>query len=413
MRYVLAGSGGRGTNMFARPVVERFSDRAELVALFDHNTHRMKVACQALGRELPTFTHFDRMLGELQPDGVIVATVDRTHSEFIVKALNKDKLVICEKPVCVSDSQCRDILGAADASKGKVIVTHNARYGAAACAIKSAILEGKVGEVLRLHFEEHLDRVHGADYFRRWHRRKENSGGLLVHKACHQFDLLNWFADARPRTVYARGALRVYGKNGPFRSARCRGCPHADKCDYYVDLFKVDRYRKLYLEAEKEDGYIRDGCVFAEEIDIEDQVSAVVEYDNGVLMSYDLCAYSPYEGSRIVVDGIQGRLEYNSVHSTGWLKGSERFRGGPLKPGESLSLLSSDGKAELIEIHRVKGSHGGADTLILQDLFGEKGEDPLNRQASLMDGIQAVLIGAGANISMETGEPVEIQALLG
>ncbi len=412
MRYVLAGVGSRGINMFARPLTTSFRDRAELVGLFDHNTLRLQAACELLERDLPTFTDFDRMLGELALEGVIVATKDSTHAQFVVKALQADKLVISEKPLCVNEGQCRDILAAAERSKGRGIVTHNARYGPAVSQVKRLLQEGKVGEVLRLHFEEHLDRVHGADYFRRWHRRKENSGGLLIHKASHHFDFLNWFAGARPRTVFASGSLRVYGKNGPFRGTRCCDCPHANECDYYVDIFKVERYRKLYREAEGEDGYYRDGCVFAEEIDIEDQAAVTVEYDNGILLSYALCAYSPYEGARLLVDGTRGRIELNSVSTTTWLKGPERFQTAPLKPGSSLMFCSPDGRSEAIEIPRVEGGHGGADSLLQQDLFGEKTEDPLSRQATLMEGIQAVLVGAAANISIAGAEPVDVQSLL-
>lgn len=61
--------------------------------------------------------------------------------------------------------------------------------------IKELIHEGCVGDILSVHFEWMLDTEHGADYFRRWHRKKENSGGLLVHKATHHFDMVNWLID--------------------------------------------------------------------------------------------------------------------------------------------------------------------------------------------------------------------------
>ena len=60
-----------------------------------------------------------------------------------------------------------------------------------------------------MHFEWALDTVHGADYFRRWHRDKKNSGGLLVHKSSHHFDLVNWWIGDVPARVYARGGLQV------------------------------------------------------------------------------------------------------------------------------------------------------------------------------------------------------------
>lgn len=412
-RYGIVGLGSRGLLMFATPLLRDFAGRVELVAFFDQNKRRLENAQKALERKIPIYTDFDKMLSEASPDGVIVTTRDSTHAEFMIKALKAGKRAISEKPLCVDVAQCRDILSAAQESSAEGLVTHNARYGSASTEIKRWITEGKLGTILRMHFDEILDRVHGADYFRRWHRRKANSGGLLIHKASHHFDLLNWFAESLPETVYAQGALRVYGKNGPFRHQRCRGCPHAEKCDYYVDLFQKEVYRGLYLEAEDEDGYIRDGCVFDEEIDIEDQASVIINYQNGILVSYTLCAYAPYEGHRIVIEGTLGRLESDSVGLTTWLTGPERFKESPRPHGRRLMFYSPDGKSEEIEVKVVKGGHGGSDVLLREDIFGKPTEDPLNRKAPLEEGIQAVLVGAAANQSIATGSPVKVQELLG
>ena len=411
-RYAVAGVGGRGLGMFARPLVTEFADRAVLVALFDSNTTRLEFACKDLGRDIPTFTDFDRMLREANPDAVVIATKDSTHAEFMVKTLAGGKRAICEKPLCVNAEQCRQIAKAAKASRAEGVVTHNVRYGPMASLIKQLVMEGKVGRLLRMHFEEHLDRVHGADYFRRWHRRKENSGGLLIHKASHHFDWLNWIVDALPATVYAQGDLRVYGKNGPLRSPRCHGCPHASRCDYYVDYFASARMRAMYFDAEQVDGYLRDGCVFAEEIDIEDQAAAIIRYANGVLASYTLCAYAPYEGHKMQLEGTLGRLEYDVVGETGWLPGAKKFGKSPRPTGEALMFYSPEGRGERIEAPSLEGEHGGSDPLLRRDLFGEPRPDPLRRKAPLWEGLQAVLIGAAANHSIATGKPVDVQSLL-
>ena len=55
-----------------------------------------------------------------------------------------------------------------------------------------------------------LDTRHGAEYFHRWHRMRGNSGSLLVHKATHHFDLVNWWIDDIPEEVFAHGSLRYY-----------------------------------------------------------------------------------------------------------------------------------------------------------------------------------------------------------
>ncbi len=115
-----------------------------------------------------------------------------------------------------------------------------------------------------MHFEWLLDIRHGADYFRRWHRDKANSGGLLVHKSGHHFDLVNWWLGAAPVRAFAKGRLSFYGDNGKRhgyardydRVARLRRAPRTtrSRCTWPATRGCKD----LYLDAEDEDGYLRD-----------------------------------------------------------------------------------------------------------------------------------------------------------
>ena len=106
-------------------------------------------------------------------------------------------------------------------------------------------------DITSVDFHWYLDTSHGADYFRRWHRLVECSGSLWVHKASHHFDLLNWWIDSDPESVYALGALNHYGKNGTIRAENCRTCPHTDKCKFFFDITKNKNYMELYVVNEK------------------------------------------------------------------------------------------------------------------------------------------------------------------
>src|SRR4030095_1468401 len=114
-----------------------------------------------------------------------------------------------EKPMCTDEEQCQAIV---DASKEaarrngkKITVTFNARHSPEAKRIKKLLMEKAVGDLVSVDFHEYLDTSHGADYYRRWHRLKQNSGTLLVHKASHHFDLANWWLDSTPMSVTASG----------------------------------------------------------------------------------------------------------------------------------------------------------------------------------------------------------------
>jgi predicted dehydrogenase len=414
-RYVVAGAGARGIDMFIKPLLRSFPHYCELVALFDHNPLRMRAANEHLGADLPAYTDFDRMLCEAKPDAVVVATRDSTHAEYIIRALAAGKRVISEKPVATDARQLSEILRAAAHHRPRgalCLVTHNMRYHTGLAEMRRLIQAGAIGDIKAVNFHENLDRHHGADYFRRWHRAKENSGGLLVHKASHHFDALNWMVDSVPVDLVAQGALLFYGNNGPFRHERCSGCPHASQCDFHVDLWQSDLKRRLYRDAESDDGYIRDGCVFDPSIDIEDQASVLYTYANGAKVTYSITAFATYEGWHIQIEGTRGRLEHKDVLSAP--AANAAAPGTQAILGQSLTLSTARDGVKTIPIPTRTGMHGGADDALRQDFFGRPFDAPLTAsQAPLEQAVQAVLIGHAANVSIANGsKPVKIQQLL-
>ena len=288
-------------------------------------------------------------------------------------------------------------------TKGKVIVTFNARHSPVAKKLKQLLMEKAVGDVISVDFHEYLDTSHGADYFRRWHRLRENSGTLLCHKASHHFDQANWWLDAAPVEVSGSGDLKFYGRNNSFRSTHCRVCPYKQQCKFQWDLNKVPQYVKLYAECESEDGYFRDGCLWQENTNIYDTMSLRVKYDNGVLMTYTANTFGPYEGQAISFNGTKGRLEAN------------HYRGGGHAQSE-VRLTHSFGKSELVQIERETrtGGHGGADTAIQELVFrNQTGPDPLGLRADLHAGARASLIGIAGYRSIERGgAPVKVADLV-
>ena len=400
-RYALIGCGVRGISMYARPIAKYYGDAAQLVAICDTNRARMAACLQACEAELPAFTSLDDMLRETRPDALIVCTPDYTHHDFIIRALESGADAITEKPMTIDDEKCRAILAAEERTGRRVIVAFNYRYSPQHQQIRRLILEGAIGRVLSLDFHWPLDYIHGADFFRRWHRRMENSGGLLVHKATHHFDLVNWWIDSEPEEVFAHGRRAFYGPTRKERGERCHGCAHAGTCEFFMDLDAVDYMRTLYLNAEGEDGYYRDRCVFADEIDILDTMSATVRYASGVVMSYSMTAYAPWEGYTLAFNGSEGRLEVLFV---------ERAPG--REPGLEMTLHPLRKPARVVEPETGPGEHYGGDRLLRDHLFRGLDSDPLGLQADSRAGAMSILTGIAANRSIESGRPVTISELL-
>jgi predicted dehydrogenase len=342
------------------------------------------------------------MLREARPDTVIVCTVDRTHHDFIIRALEIGCDVITEKPMTIDDEKCRAILDAERRTGGHVTVAFNYRYSPQHQQIKRLILDGAIGRVLSVDFHWPLDYIHGADFFRRWHRRMENSGGLLVHKATHHFDLVNWWVDSEPEEVFAHGRRAFYGPTRAERGDRCLTCDHTATCEFFFDLRAVGYMRDLYLNAEGEDGYHRDGCVFADEIDILDTMSVTARYANGAVLTYSMTAYAPWEGYTIAFNGTGGRLEVLFV---------ERAPG--REPGVEISLAPLREPARAIEPNVGTGAHYGGDRILRDHLFRGLESDPLGLQAGSRAGAMSILTGVAANRSIATGAPVRVASLLG
>jgi predicted dehydrogenase len=393
LRMAIVGTGSRGSFTWGQEVVKGYSDVVEIVGLCDHNGKRVEAAKQLIGTSAPTFTDFDRMIRETKPDSVTVTTVDGTHAKYIIRAMELGCDVMSEKPLCTDEQQCQAILDAQKKTGKKITVTFNARHGVKDKKLKALLLEKAIGDVISVDFHEYLDTSHGADYFRRWHRLKANSGTLLVHKASHHFDQANWWLNSTPVSVTAFGELKYYGRNNSFRGTNCRTCPHQQQCRFYWDVTKNPRYVKLYTECESEDGYLRDGCVFDEKTDIYDTMSVVVRYENGVTLNYTANTFLPYEGQAISFNGTKGRIDLND------------FSGGGFKNDE-LRLTRSFSKSELItNFDQVRtGGHGGADTSLHDLIFrGLPKEDPLSLRANFRDGALASLIGIAARRSIERG----------
>ncbi|MEM3694133.1 MAG: Gfo/Idh/MocA family oxidoreductase [Candidatus Bathyarchaeia archaeon] len=400
-RYALAGASSRALFMYAKPLSTELKDYAELVGVYDINPLRAKILSEECGG-IQVYDSFEKMMQDAKPDATIITTVDRFHHEYIIRTLEAGCDAITEKPMTIDAEKCKAILDAERRTGKKVIVTFNYRFAPYASRIKELIKEGIVGEILSIDFEWILDTVHGASYFRRWHRYMRNSGGLLVHKATHHFDIINWWLADDPELVFAFGARRFYGPTRKERWVRCLTCPYKKTCEFYWDITKDQFARRFYLEAEKTDGYIRDGCVFADDIDIYDTMSVNVRYSKGAFLTYSLIAHSPYEGWRASINGTKGRLEAEEFHS------GQRVN----EPIQQIRYYNRKGEVITYNIEKPRGPHGGGDERLRRMLFVGDIEDNLGYMAGSWAGAMSILIGVASNISIAEKRPVAIKDLL-
>jgi predicted dehydrogenase len=426
LKLCMVGTGGRGTGMWGRDLMRRYPDRIEFVGLCDMNPGRVEAAKAIIGTDCRTYSDlqnpmsaFERMITETKPDMVIVTTVDATHNDYIVRSLELGIAVLTEKPMSTDEKKVQQILDAEKRTGIKIRVGHNARYSPHCTKIWELLRGGEIGDIMSANLNWYLDTSHGADYFRRWHRLVEKSGSLLVHKACHHFDILNWLIDSDPESVYALGSLDFYGRNGSIRAENCRTCTHKRECKFYFDIerptmtlemmnavgvteqTRISPYKQLYLDCEKYDGYLRDGCVFKNDINIFDKMAATIKYANGVQVAYSLTAYSPYEGYRLALNGTKGRIDI-------WIQSSNSTSDVDY---DEIVISKNFSKRQYIPVPRISSGHGGSDDFLRDQIFVPGTPDPYKQYASSRDGAFACLIGIAARNSIASGQAVNIADL--
>lgn len=427
-RYAVVGTGSR-SGMFIEALVTTYRDVADLVAFCDLSQTRMNWYNQKIHKlaglsPRPTYhaSQFDQMVAETKPDVVIVTTMDATHHLYISWAMELGCDVITEKPMTVDIEKTNHIFDAIQRTGRQLRVSFNYRYAPAYTKVRELVMQGAIGQPLCVDFSWLLDTKHGADYFRRWHREKQNSGGLLVHKSTHHFDLVNWWINSYPQEVFAMGKLAFYGcenaqaRGDSYPYVRYTGVPEAQNDPFGLFLDKNETLKGLYLEAEAESGYLRDRNVFGEPITIEDTMVVNVRYRNGVLLSYCLIAYSPWEGLRLAITGTKGRLELEVAENINHLFGDGRSEEVKASKGAfkqaSLRVHPMFAESYNVPVSMGDGGHGGADPVMLEQLFSPTPPpDPFYRAASHIDGAASILTGIAGNRSMVENRPIAIAEL--
>ncbi len=420
-RYAIVGTGSRA-GMFVNAIRNTFPEFAEIVALCDFSQTRMNYYQKQMG-EIPTYhaDDFEKMINETKPDSVIVTTIDATHHHYIIKAMERGCDVVCEKPMTIDEDKAKAVFSAIKRTGKSLRVTFNYRYAPAYTKVRELIMQDTIGKPLNVNFMWLLDTSHGADYFRRWHREKQNSGGLLVHKATHHFDLINWWLASYPKEVFAMGDLLFYGKANAeargehYNYQRYTGVSEAAKDPFALFLDKNEAMKELYLDAEKETGYLRDRNVFGESITIEDVLNVTARYQNGALLSYNLVAFCPWEGMKVAITGTKGRIELEVTENVEHLK-EDKDR--DITASKSsfkqtrLTVLPMFKSAYEVTIPMAEGGHGGADPVMLKQIFHPNPpKDPFNRAASHVDGAASILLGIAANHSLATKQLIDVDSL--
>lgn len=415
-RYAVCGVSARALATFIGPLLRQLREKVELVALLDPDRLRFERCFELYpeSRGIPCFhpDQLDELLHTVRPDGLIIASTDAFHTPYLLAGFRHNLELICEKPLVTSVEDALKVMRASERSSSPVRVTFNLRYPALHRRIYEVIQSGTLGDIQHVELRWTLDPQHGASYFRRWHRHRNLSGGLLVHKSCHHFDLVRWWLQDEPIEAIGLQLPASYGPQSEWNPDRkdgrfCSSCDDRTRCTFAPEqrLMGENPGGEPLSGDRPLDGYSTyrpDACIFDSSFDAADGYSALLRYRRGAVLSYSIHFASPIESYQLSVTGTRGRLETRRYIAP------QRLKFTP--PPCVLNVMPLFGAPTQHSIPEILPQHDGGDTLMLEELFDP--EPVLTpAQAALYDGIIAVMTGEAVERSIQERRMIRLEEL--
>lgn len=361
-RFNLIGAGNNGQEHLRVTLLE---GRATIHGVYDPNPRSVEQARQifaqlAPGAQLAVYDTLEAACADPAADGLIIATPNHTHMEVVRVAVQSGKHILLEKPMATTIADAHAITQLAEGYGAVFQVGLQYRFKPIYIeAIHEAVERRSVGAIKAITIVEH--RVPFLDKVGQWNKFSRYSGGTLVEKCCHYFDLFNLFAGTRPVSVYAAGGMDVNFTDFEYAGERA---------------------------------------------DIVDNAFVVVGYANGVRANFNLCMFAPLFYEELVLCGDEGYLK--AFERQDFLAGSRAETHLEVLRGQNQpSRVSAPRYHSLVE----ESGHSGG-TFIEHVHFVDAIEGNGTSAARADEGFWSVVVGAAAEESIRTGAPVLIDELL-
>ena len=222
-------------------------------------------------------------------DFVLLATPNHLHADYAEAVCAGGLGLLIEKPMATTVADLNRIVAAEERSGVKVFVGFCMRYNNLFARAHDIVRSGLIGRPRLMGFQDYFSL--GRGYFRSRNRFARFSGGLLVEKACHSFDLMSWLVGSRPVRTSCFGRLSVFTtKEGAGKT--CSECALAPDCPDFA-------------RSRGGEGPL---CVYTSEKDVDDTDALLLDYESGALASYVECFYSPTVDRRFSLVGDRGEL---------------------------------------------------------------------------------------------------------
>ena len=363
IRYALIGCGSMG-----REHIENIKciEGTEITAIADPHAASREAAQALLPGPVRAYADYPELLAAGGFDALVISTPNHTHIDVLRHALATDAHILIEKPLCTRIADCLELVQQAQGRQPLVWVAQEYRYMPPVAEMLRMAHAGAVGRIHQVAIREHREPFYPK--VDDWNRFSANTGGTLVEKCCHYFNLMDLVLGERPVSVFASGGQRVnhldesYGGRTP---------------------------------------------------DILDSAYVVVEYPSGARAMLDLCMFAEnsVDNEQIIVVGDEGKLE--SLLPSMTLRYGRREDWGTRKVW---GQTASSGKG--VSVRRIwdtsikyMGNHFGA-SYVEHVKFAAAIRQGLPPEVTLEEGLRAVATGIAAHRSIDTHSVVAMADVL-
>ena len=341
LQFGVIGYGGR-----IRGIIHAMRDYAipfAITAITDPRGPELKAELEEL-KDTAIYSDPDEMLDGEKLDGALVGTRCSLHSPMACKVAARNLPLFLEKPVATSMEQVRALDAAYKQATAPVVVSFPLRLTPLALTAKEIIDSGRLGPID--HVQAWNNVPYGDCYYGAWYRDYDETGGLFLQKATHDFDYISYLLGQKPKWVVAMNSQRIYGGDKP-EDLRCDDCELQDECiESPFNLY----YRRCQTPKVQPSGKM---CMFAESIRNEDSGNAIVEFENGVQASYSQNFFARggagARGARFF--GYHGTVEFD------WYTDEVKV------------FMHHTPRSETIRFDSAALSHGGGDRELVYDFL--------------------------------------------
>ncbi len=416
VRVAILGAGNRGVGAYGAYLLRR-PDLAQLVAIADPRSDRLQAAGEQHGitpeHLYPSWE--DLLKRETGLDAIIIATPDALHLQPALAAIRHGVSILLEKPICPTEPEVRRLLAAARRRGADITVAHVLRYTQFFARIKELLERGVIGQLQTVRHTEQVGYWHFAhSYVRGNWRRAEESSPMILAKACHDFDILQWLIGSPCVELNSYGNLGHFTpQNAPEGSTdRCdqgckveRICPYSAQRIYLEKLPPGDRWPhnvvSLDTSAEGLTLALHDGpygrCVYRCDNDVADHQVVSLRFANGVDASMNVSGFTRENTRTIHLMGSHGEIIGN-------------FTGNEITVTD---FRIDDMRTSQLTVHG-DSLHGGGDEGLMADFIGRvqdrlRGTDRTAPMTSLEQSVASHFMAFAAETSRLRGTAIRLQ----